>query len=81
MVTLVPATRLGLAVPVPPFASGTIPAATARFGDVVGFVTVGTSHVGQLPAGAVNVVTPPPPPPEVTHAEPLKTLSAFDAEL
>jgi hypothetical protein len=40
-------------------------AATASEGVVVGFVTVGTSHVGHDPLGAANEVTVPLPPPLV----------------
>ena len=49
--------------PVPPLAVGTIPAATASEGVVVGFVTVGTNHEGHEPEGADILVTPLPAPP------------------
>ena len=39
-------------------------AATAMLGVVVGFVTVGVSHAGHVPAATFVTVPDPPPPPE-----------------
>jgi hypothetical protein len=57
----VPATKLGVAVPVPPLATGITLAAIAKLGVLVEFVTVGTNQVGQEPLGAAKLVTVPEP--------------------
>ena len=52
-----PATSAGVVVPVPPAAIGMVLAATAKLGELVGFVTVGTSHDGHDPLGAAKLDT------------------------
>jgi hypothetical protein len=54
------------AVPAPTFASVSEDA-TASEGVLLEFVTVGTSHAGQLPEGAAKEETPLPPPPTSVH--------------
>jgi hypothetical protein len=57
-----PATRFGVAVPVPPEATGIVEAATDRDGVVFGLETEGTNQEGHDADGDAKLVTVPPPP-------------------
>lgn len=64
MLILAPAVRVGVVVPVPPADTGMVEGVTDSVGVVVEVATEGTSHDGQLPVGAMKLVTDPPPEPE-----------------
>ncbi len=52
MVTFVPATKLGVVVPVPPFATGRVPVTPVESGRPVKFVAVPLEGVPNAPPGA-----------------------------
>jgi hypothetical protein len=76
IVTFVPATKAGVAVPVPPLATGKRPVTPVVKGKPVAFVNVpdvGVPKIGVTSVGEVDSTTEPEPVEVVTPVPPLAT--------
>ena len=81
IVMLEPWTKLGVAVPVPPFATGRSPVTPVVNGRPVAFVKVadcGVPRIGVVSVGLVDSTTLPEPVDVVTPVPPLATASVAD---